>query len=124
MDVDEDLTKLINQEMEADEDEDEDDEDLESHQSDVEKATAKKVGDAGCIIILKSNSCCYPEVQFQETRIVEGSYSQEEGNSIAKGHGKKAVCHMFDHQSTSHLSHKVAPLSLLAFLPPSSVIFS
>ena len=63
MDVDEDLTKLINQEMEAEE-EDEDGEDLESHQSDVEKAPVKKVGDTSHIFTLESNSCCYPEVQF------------------------------------------------------------
>ena len=63
MDVDKDLTKLINQEMEAEE-EDKDGEDSESQQSDVEKAPVKKVGDTSRIITLESNSCCYPEVQF------------------------------------------------------------
>ena len=63
MDVDKDLTKLINQEMEAEE-KDEDGEDSESHQSDVEKVLVKKVGDTSRIFTLESNSCCYPKVQF------------------------------------------------------------
>ena len=49
--------------MEA-EQEDKDGEDSESHQSDIEKALVKKVGDTSCIFTLESNSCCYPEVQF------------------------------------------------------------
>lgn len=115
MDVDKDLTKLINQEMEAEE-EDEDGEDLESHQSDVEKVLAKKVGDTSCIITLESNLCCYPELQFQELRIVEGSCSQEEGNSTAKG-SKKVVHHMFDHQShISSLSYSGTDLPIVSGL--------
>jgi hypothetical protein len=101
MGIDKDIAKPIDQEMEADEKADEDDDDLKSHQSDVEKVTAKKVGVTSCMITLESNPCCYSEAQFQEMRIVEGSHSQE-GNSAAKGHSTKAVHHMFDHQS--HIS--------------------